>query len=407
LASDRSIPAAATLAAPEAAAYLRGMSDAHPFASSDAAPRIGLRVVIVVCLAWVFLGLVWGAQTTMGAIIRGVAPVPLGTAIRTAFIQTLPWIPVTLAAIALTRRFPLSRGEWRRHLPVHIGAAAVLAFVANVLVVAGYWMTAGMFNGVRVLMQQGLLWATVNLHVALLIYATVVAVTQGALYYQRTRARELQLARIEGQLARARLQALTAQIRPHFLFNTLHTIGQLWRSGQSDDADAVLDQLGSLFSRVQTSTSKLEVPLGEELELVKAYLAIEEARFRDRLRTNVDASGAARDCLVPPLILQPLVENAIRHGVSAISSAGRVGVSAALENGNLLLTVTDDGPGVGARSSQPGSGTGLRNTRERLAQLYGDDAELRIDSPANGGTVVTVRIPASRGARDAGPSLDG
>ena len=405
--SDRGAQAAATLAAPDAAPYLRGMTDSRTSATADAPARLALRVVIVVCLAWVFLGVVWGAQTTMGAIIRGVAPVPLTTAIRTAFIQTLPWIPVTLAAIVLTRRFPLSRDAWKWHLPVHVGAAAVLAFVANVLVVAGYWLTSGIFNGVTVLMRQGLLWATVNLHVALLIYATVVAITQGALYYQRTRARELQLARIEGQLARAKLQALNAQIRPHFLFNTLHTIGQLWRSGRSDDADAVLDRLGSLFSRVQLSTSKLEVPLGEELELVESYLAIEEARFRDRLRTTVEASAAARDCLVPPLILQPLVENAIRHGVSAISSAGRVGVSAALENGHLLLIVTDDGPGVRARSSQPGSGTGLRNTRERLAQLYGADAELRIDSPANGGTVVTVRIPAAPRARDNGPSLDG
>ena len=395
-----------TLAAPGATSYLRDMTGPRPSTSLDPAPRLGLRVVIVVCLAWVFLGVVWGAQTTMGAILRGVAPVPLTSAIRTAFIQTLPWIPVTLAAIALTQRFPLSRAVWKWHLPVHVAAAAVLAFVANVLVVAGYWLTAGMFNGVVVLLRQGLLWATVNLHVALLIYATVVAITQGALYYQRTRARELQLARIEGQLARARLQALNAQIRPHFLFNTLHTIGQLWRSGRSDDADAVLDQLGSLFSRVQTSTSKLEVPLGEELELVESYLAIEEARFRDRLRTTVLASAAARDCLVPPLILQPLVENAIRHGVSAISSAGRVGVSAALENGHLVLTVTDDGPGVAARPSQPGSGTGLRNTRERLAQLYGEEADLRIDSPAAGGTVVTVRIPAARDARDDGTPLD-
>ncbi len=382
------------------------MSEPRATSGADAERRIGLRVVMLVCLAWVCLGLVWGAQTTMGAIIRGVAPVPLGTAIRTAFIQTLPWIPVTLAAIAVTRRFPLSRVAWKRHLSVHAVAVAALAFVANVLVVAGYWMTAGIFNGVTVLMAQGLLWATVNLHVALLIYATVVAITQAALYYQRTRARELQLARIEGQLARARLEALTAQIRPHFLFNTLHTIGQLWRSGRSEAADAVLDQLGSLFSRVQTSTSKLEVPLGEELELVESYLAIEEARFRDRLRTTVDASAAARDCLVPPLILQPLVENAIRHGVSAVSSAGRVAVSAALENGHLLLTVTDDGPGIGARSSQPGSGTGLRNTRERLAQLYGANADLSIAAPANGGTIVTVRIPAARGARANGTSLD-
>jgi signal transduction histidine kinase len=365
------------------------------------------RVVIGVSLVWIFLGLVWAAQTTMGAILRGVAPVPLASAIRTTLIQTLPWIPVTLAAIALTKRFPLSRHTWKRHLLAHGIAVAMLAFVANILVVLGYWVNAGVFNGVGTLLSQGLLWATVNFHVALLIYVSVVAITHAMLYYQRTRAQELMRARIEGQLARARLQALTAQIRPHFLFNTLHTIGQLWRSGRSDDADAVLDQLGSLFTRVQTSTSKVEVPLAEELELVEAYLAIEKARFRDRLRTTVYASPDAMDCLVPPLILQPLVENAIRHGVSAISSAGCVGVSAALDNGSLVLAVTDDGPGFDARSPQPGSGTGLRNTRERVLQLYGSDADVTIETPSSGGTTVTVRIPVARDARDSGVAFDG
>ena len=359
-------------------------------------------VVIAVCLAWTFLGLVWGAQTTMGAILRGVEPVPLGTALRTTFTQTLPWIPMTLAAIAITRGFPLSRVAWKRNVIAHIVALPILAFVANVLVVLGYWIGAGRFNGLTMLLRQGVLWASVNFHVALLVYATVVAITQAVLYYQRTRAHELRLARIESQLSRARLEALNAQIRPHFLFNTLHTIGQLWRSGRSEDADAVLDQLGSLFSRVQSSTSKIEVPLAEELELVSAYLAIEEARFRDRLRTTVHASRSAMDCLVPPLILQPLVENAIRHGVSAVSTAGRVGVTAALENGHLMLTVTDDGPGMAARPPQPGTGTGLRNTRERLAQLYGSAADLRIDNAPAGGTTVTVRIPAGGGPR--GPS---
>jgi signal transduction histidine kinase len=364
-----------------------------------AKPR-AIAVILGVSAAWAVLGLVWGAQTTMGAILRGVAPVPLGNALRTTFTQTLPWIPVTLAAIALTRRFPLSRLSWKRHLVAHVLALPVLALIANVLVVLGYWIGAGIFNGVGTLLQQGVLWASVNFHVALLIYATVVAITQAVLYYRRTRAHELRLARIESQLSRARLEALNAQIRPHFLFNTLHTIGQLWRSGRSDDADVVLEQLGSLFSRVQSSTSKTEVPLAEELDLVSAYLAIEEARFRDRLQTTVDASPSAMECMVPPLILQPLVENAIRHGVSAVSTAGRVEVTAVLENGHLMLTVTDDGPGIAARPSQPGTGTGLRNTRERLAQLYGSGADLSIDSAPAGGTTVVVRIPAARDGRD-------
>jgi len=367
------------------------MTVAHARAGTFRTHAIDARVIGGVSLAWIFLGVVWAAQTTMGAILRGVAPVPLTTALRTTLIQTLPWIPVTLAAVAITRRFPLSRATWKRNIVAHLIAAPLLAFVANVLVVLGYWLSAGMYDGAATLARQGALWATVNLHVALLIYASVVAITQAVLYYQRTRAQELSLARIEGQLARARLQALTAQIRPHFLFNTLHTIGQLWRSGRSDDADEVLDQLGALFSRVQESTSKAEVPLAEELELVKAYLAIEQARFRDRLRTAVHASPEAMSCLVPPLILQPLVENAIRHGVSAISTAGRVDVSAALDNGSLLVTIADDGPGFGARSAQPGSGTGLRNTRERLVQLYGAEADVKLETP------VTTEKPSKPG----------
>src|SRR4029078_6772707 len=133
-------------------------------------------------------------------------------------------------------------------------------------------------------------------------------------------------AKLEGQLARAHLQTLNAQIRPHFLFNTLHTIGQLWGSGRSDDADAVPDHLGSLFHKVNRSTSRFEVPLAEELELVREYLAIEEVRFRDRLKANVSARTGGVECLVPPFILQPIVENAVRHGICAVSTSGTVKV---------------------------------------------------------------------------------
>jgi signal transduction histidine kinase len=337
-----------------------------------------------------------GAQTAMGSVLRGTDPVPLARAIQAALVQTLPWAPVTLAAIALATAFPLAGDRWPRHAAVHLAALAVLAWAANVLVVLGFWTSAGRFMGIAELARQGVVWAVVNFHAALLIYGAVVAITHGVLYYRRTRARELHLARVEGQLARAHLQALTAQIRPHFLFNTLHTIGQLWRSGRSDDADAVLDHLGSLFHKVQRSTSQLEVPLAEEMELVREYLSIEEARFRDRLQTSVRATPDALECLVPPLILQPLVENAIRHGFSTVSAAGRVEVSACVRDERLHLTVQDDGPGMDAAPARPGSGTGLRNTRERLAQLYGAGAELRITSVPDGGALVALEFPASR-----------
>jgi signal transduction histidine kinase len=358
---------------------------------AEAMPRA--RIVLVVSAIWVLVGAIWGAQNALGSTLRGAEPIPLAGALRAALIQTVPWIPVTLAVIALTVRFPLTREQWRRHAAVHLFAAPVLAFAANVLVVLGFWAMQGRFGGLASLVREGAVWATLRFHIALLIYGAILAITQGALYYRRARARELHLARLEGQLARARLQALNAQIRPHFLFNTLHTIGQLWRSGRSDDADAVLDHLGSLFHRVQRSTSRLEVPLCEELELVREYLAIEEARFRDRLRTSVRATPDALRCTVPPLILQPLVENAVRHGISAVSSAGEVVVDACTADGHLVLTVRDDGPGMAAPSPAPGSGTGLRNTEERLSQLYGPSGRLSVRSGTARGTTVTVEIP--------------
>ena len=325
----------------------------------------------------------------------GGQPVPLIGAIRSALQQVLPWVPITLAVIALAVRFPLSRERWPRYALIHLIAAVTLAFVANVLVVLMYWASTGQFGGLIALAQQGAIWATVRFHIALLIYASILGITQGVLYYRRTQARELQLAKMEAQLAQARLQALNAQIRPHFLFNTLHTIGQLWRTGRSDDADAVLDHLGALFHKVSSSTSRFEVPLAEELDLVRDYLAIEEVRFRDRLRPTVVAPFDALDCLVPPLILQPIVENAVRHGISAVSTAGTLDVSASRDGARLRLVVRDDGPGIAAATKTPGTGTGLRNTRERLAQLYGDRGLLSIADAPGGGTIVTIDIPAS------------
>lgn len=368
--------------------------------------RTRRNVVLGVSAAWVFVAVVLGAQTALGSAMRRSDPVTLSRAISAALMQCVPWIPVTLVAVALTVRFPIGRRS-PRNILVHLVAAPILAFAANALVVLGYWITMGRFDGIDALVRQGALWAALRFHVALLIYAAVVAITEGVRYWRAMRERELRLARVEGQLARARLQALNAQIRPHFLFNALHTIGQLWRSGRSDDADALLDHLGSLFHRVQTSTSQLQIPLADELAMVKDYLAIEEARFRDRLRPRVDATTEALECLVPPLLLQPLVENAVRHGVSAVSSAGTVEVTAAVRDGRLCLTVRDDGPGMGGSSDSSGTGTGLRNTRERLEQLRGNGdgdasaARLSIESAAGRGTTIRVELPATRNGEGA------
>lgn len=353
------------------------------------------RVALGVSAAWLLIGIVIGAQASFGSALTGGTPTPLWPAIRNALIQTVPWIPASLLILVLATRYPLSGPQRIRNAVIHLAASVPVVFLANALVVLGYWITFGPFQSLGVLVREGARWALLRLHIGLLVYAAVVAITLMVRYYQQGRDNELRLARLEGQLTRARLQALNAQMRPHFLFNTLHTIGQLWRSGASDDAEAALDNLGNLFHRVQRLTQASVVPLAEELAMVREYLAIEQARFRDRLRVVVQADDEALGWLVPPLILQPLVENAVRHGISARSSAGQVRVAAAVVDGRLRLVVGDDGPGLDAVSPQPGSGTGLSNTRERLLQLHGSDARLEIESAATG-TVATVWLP--RGA---------
>ena len=354
------------------------------------------RIVLIVCLAWLAIALLASAQASISLTLMpapNVPPTPAVMLLRGALINFLPWIPVTLVAIALTSRFPLSRRQWPRHLAIHVAAALLLAIVANALVVLGFSAVSGRFGTLAEVARNAVLWAGMRLYIAGLVYGAVVAITQTVQYLQRARAREVQLAQIEAQLARAHVQALNAQIRPHFLFNTLHTIGQLWRSGNSDDADAVLDHLGALFHKVHASTAQMTIPLAEELAIVREYLAIEEARYHDRLRTRITAQDGVLERQVPPLILQPIVENAVRHGISAVSTAGRLTVSAESVGDTLHLVVHDDGPGPTATPTRPGSGLGLRSTKERLARMYGPDADLRIEGDAGSGTTATIVIP--------------
>jgi sensor histidine kinase YesM len=303
---------------------------------------------------------------------------------------SLPWIPGTLAVVALALRFPLTRASWRRPLAVHLVGMAAVAFLTNVLVVIGYWVRFGEFRGLGRLVVEGARWGFVRIHVAAALYTAAVVVTQAAASRRALRERELRLARLEGQLAEARLQALSAQIRPHVLFNTLHAIGQLWRSGRADEADAMLDHLGALFQRVIASTGSGPVTLEEELAMVRDYLAIEAVRLGERLRTRFDVSEDAARCRLPALCLQPLVENAVRHGIAPLVGGGEVRIEAGVEDGRLRVRIADDGAGL----SSGGGGNGLANVGARLAGLYGSTHRLRIGPAPGRGTEVVLEIPA-------------
>jgi two-component system, LytTR family, sensor kinase len=227
-------------------------------------------------------------------------------------------------------------------------------------------------------------------------YWVIVGLVHGIEFYRATRRQQLRASQLEMRLAEARLQVLKAQLQPHFLFNTLHAISALMHR-DVDEADRMVARLSQLLRMSLDTAGLQEVSLRQELELLKPYLEIESARFGERLRIALDIDPAALDAQVPSLVLQPLVENAIRHGVAPRAAPGRIEVRATQQEGALTLTVKDDGPGLkGAAPEDIRRGVGLSNTEARLFELYGARQKLRLADATGGGFEVTVTLPFRR-----------
>jgi LytS/YehU family sensor histidine kinase len=226
-------------------------------------------------------------------------------------------------------------------------------------------------------------WFFTSLPFGVAVYFAVLGVEHAMFYLTQS-------ARLEAQLADARLGALRMQMQPHFLFNSLNAITVIVRDQDTATATRLLEQLGEMLRRVMRADRPQEVPLADELDFVRQYLAIETVRFSDRLRPVFDVPPELRNALVPEFLLQPLVENAVRHGLAQRLGATLLRIEARRDGDELVLTVVDDGPGAGAAVTE---GVGLGNTRERLATLYGSRARLNLARTAEGGTRVTVRLP--------------
>jgi len=224
-----------------------------------------------------------------------------------------------------------------------------------------------------------------------IVYWVLVGGVVGFGYYAKYRERELRAARLETRLARAEIEALRAQFQPHFLFNALNTVSALVRD-EPLAAERTLARLGDLLRIALDSDPAEMVPLGQELEFVDRYLDVEQARFGDRLRVERDIDPKARSARVPYLVLQPLVENALRHGVAARRAGATVTLRAALRGERLRLEVADDGNGPARRPIE--EGVGLGNTRARLELLFGAAQTFDVRAPAGGGFAVAIEIPA-------------
>lgn len=238
-------------------------------------------------------------------------------------------------------------------------------------------------------------------HLNVLFYIGVLVAAIALDLQQQARDRELRSLELEAQLAQAQIMALRMQLNPHFLFNTLNTISMLVRESDNDRAVRMLAGLGSLLRHVLEDIGRQQVPLSEELEFIQRYLDIEGLRFEDRLRVRIDVEPGLFDALVPNLILQPLVENAIRHGIARRGTAGHVRITAMQDHNRILLSVRDDGPGLGEDAASGGkAGVGLENTRARLHRLYGAEGQLKVKDADDGGVMAVVSFPLERAPGD-------
>jgi LytS/YehU family sensor histidine kinase len=298
------------------------------------------------------------------------------------------WAVLTPIVVWLARRYPLHGPRRLRHLPVHVAAGAAIALAKTATDRATYAMLTGFWP----------YWLASTLALHFFVYAAVVAAAHGIEYYRRSHERE----QLEARLAETRLQLLSMQLQPHFLFNTLNTIAELVHD-DPDTADRMITGLSDLLRRTLDVGAAQEIPLRDELGLLETYLDIQRIRFGDRLDVDVRAPDAIGDIPVPVLLLQPLVENAIRHGLAVHAQAGRIQIDARQSGAALLIDIVNDGPaGVlppGSRPPPRGGGVGLGNTQARLEALYGAESHLELTRLAGGGARVSVRIPLGGASR--------
>jgi signal transduction histidine kinase len=353
------------------------------------APLAVLVRVVSYLGAWFLIALFFASQTWLYGLYSGRAN-SFARALVYPLIDTALWAVLGLGAIALARRFPIERRTIGSRLALHAGAALVLAVVEGMLSYRVF-VAAGLFAGSSGSTQDMTRNLTIGkLHTNLLVYAFLVGVVHLVETHRKYRDRQLAASRLETRLAQARLELLKSQLHPHFLFNSLNAVSALMHR-DVETADRMLTRLGDLLRFAMESPAAQRVPLRREMEFVRGYLEIQQLRFGERLSVSLDVPDEALDAEVPHLALQPLVENAIRHGIAPRAGGGSVSVTARRHDGRLVIDVEDDGPG--APVPDPGAGLGLANTRARLEQLYGAAHRFAARNRGAGGFAVTLELP--------------
>jgi two-component system LytT family sensor kinase len=314
----------------------------------------------------------------------------------------LPWALATPLILWLGSRYPLVHGKsftpWLRHA----GAWATISVAsagwsAGLEVLLNPWSPMWESGPLLELWQKKIYNQLLS---SLILYGCIVLVGWMLDSRERLARQQMEAARLSEQLTKAHLNALRHQIEPHFLFNALNAIAGLVREGKNDGAVEMIAGLSEFLRHVLKDPGRQEVPLEEELEFVEKYLEIQKARFADRLQVRIDVAKELGGARVPSLILQPIVENAVKHGIARRAQGGTIEISAVRVNGRLTLNVYNDGPGLPADWEKKRAAIGVSNVRERLQSLYGDASELQMANEDGRGVKVTISVPYAEDAKE-------
>ena len=324
--------------------------------------------------------------------------------------QVLTYIPLTPFVFAFANRYQVQRSNWAERSLVLL--AGGLVFTVAQVALRGLtpyafwdprvkdWVSAVWDSQAHTFRIHWYVYRTLFLSSVVddvvTTYLPIVLIAHIVSYYQRFRERELRTSQLQAQLVKARLQALKSQLQPHFLFNTLNSISALMLT-DVEAADRMITRLGDLL-RISLETAGTQMTtLSRELEFVNCYVEIEKVRFEERLKVSIDVAPETLDASVPHLLLQPLVDNAIKHGISRLVAGGEIRISATADDADLHLEVRDNGPGVREVAPFPSNGVGLRITRERLETIYGEHQSVELLTLPEGGAVARVSIPLHTG----------
>ena len=353
----------------------------------------------LILLLWTLVVIVEAAQYYASQFVEH-HTFPLWLAIRRACEEWYPWTFLTVGILWVARRCNLEREGMKRWILGHVGTSVLVSLVYFTVYA---WLLSGQKS-----VMDGSTFEFGNLfkklviyyfHVVLVIYWVIVLSHQSWGYYQRSRERERQASALATELVRTRLEVLRMQLNPHFLFNTLHTISALIHENP-DDADRIVARLSELLRVSLEQSDSQEVPLRQELTFLERYLQIEQTRFQDRLAVELEIESGLDN------VLQPLVENAIRHGIEPREDTGRVKIGARRLNGMLELKVSDNGPGLPEAEVAPRrEGVGLSNTRSRLSHLYGVNHRFELTPASGGGLEARLLIPCRTEAGDCKPKV--